>query len=107
MDFPGLWAAEWKQTQLRKERRSHRILRLWVSPANRKRRRGSRRSRIPPRRAHDTLQPQDESIIVGYYTFAKVSLRTATPYNTNKNTGGKCLWQDAMVSIVQVQETQN
>ena len=27
---------------------------------------------IPPRRAHDTLQPQDESIIVGYYTSAEV-----------------------------------
>ena len=26
----------------------------------------------PPRRAHDTLQPQDESIIVGYYTSAEV-----------------------------------
>ena len=25
-----------------------------------------------PRRAHDTLQPQDESIIVGYYTSAEV-----------------------------------
>ena len=72
MDFPGRWAAEWKQTQLRKERRSHRVLRLWVSPASRKRRRGSRRSRTPPRRAHDTLQPQDESIIVGYYTSAEV-----------------------------------
>ena len=23
----------------------------------------------PPRRAHGTLQPEDESIIVGYYTF--------------------------------------
>ena len=50
----------------------------------------------PPRRAHDTLQPQDESIIVGYYTFAKVSLRTASPYNTNKtqevNAYGKRRW---------------
>ena len=26
----------------------------------------------PPRRAHDTLQPQDESIIVSYYTSAEV-----------------------------------
>ena len=50
----------------------------------------------PPRRAHDTLQPQDESIIVGYYTFAKVSLRNATLYNTNKtqevNAYGKRRW---------------
>ena len=29
----------------------------------------------PPRRAHDTLQPQDESIIVGYYTSAEVPPR--------------------------------
>ena len=33
----------------------------------------------PLGRAHGTLQPQDESTIVGYYTFAKVSLRTVTP----------------------------
>ena len=31
----------------------------------------------PPRRAHDTLQPQDESIIVGYYTSAGSALRPA------------------------------
>ena len=82
MDFPGLWAAELEQTQLRKERRSHRVLRLWVSPASRKRRRGSRRSRTPPRRAHDTLQPQDESIIVGYYTSAEVHPPKATRIST-------------------------
>lgn len=29
-------------------------------------------SPFPPRRAHDTLQPQDESIIVGYYTSEEV-----------------------------------
>ena len=27
---------------------------------------------IPSRRAHGTLQPEDESIIVGYYTFQSV-----------------------------------
>ena len=27
---------------------------------------------VPPRRAHGTLQPQDESVIVGYYTSAEV-----------------------------------
>ena len=27
---------------------------------------------VPPRRAYDTLQPQDESIIMGYYTSAEV-----------------------------------
>ena len=31
----------------------------------------------PPRRAHDTLQPQDESIIVGYYTSAGSAPRPA------------------------------
>ena len=61
------------------------IFAVWVPGANHKIGRGFRRSRIPTRRAHGTLQPQDESIIVGYYTFAKVSLRTATPYNTNKH----------------------
>ena len=30
---------------------------------------------VPPRRAHGTLQPQDESVIVGYYTFAEVHPR--------------------------------
>ncbi len=31
----------------------------------------------PPRRAHDTLQPKDESIIVGYYTSAGSAPRPA------------------------------
>ena len=104
MDFHGLWAAEWKQTQLRKERRSHRILRLWVSPASRKRRRGSRRSRTPPRRAHDTLQPQDESIIVGYYTSAEVHPPKATRISTALVDEKGVLWQEATVSIVPAQE---
>src|SRR5699024_10431541 len=38
--------------------------------------------RIPPRRAHDTLQPQDESIIVGYYTSAEVHSPKATRIST-------------------------
>ncbi len=77
VDFQNLlclWAAELKQSGLRKGCRSHRILSVWVPHTNRKRRQGIRRCRITPRRAHGTLQPQDESIIVGYYTFAKVSL---------------------------------
>ena len=102
MDFPGLWAAELEQTQLRKERRSHRVLRLWVSPASRKRRRGSRRSRTPPRRAHDTLQPQDESIIVGYYTSAEVHPPKSQPPLWGEK---GVLWQEATVSIVPAQET--
>ncbi len=39
-----------------------------------------------PRRAHDTLQPQDESIIVGYYTSAV--LPKAAP-SCNSKSGGK------------------
>ena len=81
-----------------------RILRLWVSPASRKRRRGSRRSRIPPRRAHDTLQLQDESIIVGYYTSAEVHPQKL-PASQPSLWGEKgVLWQEATVSIVPAQE---
>ena len=46
-----LWAAELKQSGLRKGCRSHRILSVWVPHTNRKRRQGIRRCRIPPRRA--------------------------------------------------------
>ena len=42
----------------------------------------------PPRRAHDTLQPQDESIIVGYYTSAEVPPRKL-PVLHNLKSGGK------------------
>ena len=82
-----------------------RILRLWVSPASRKRRRGSRRSRTPPRRAHDTLQPQDESIIVGYYTSAEVHSPKAARISTALVGEKGVLWQEATVSIVPAQET--
>lgn len=98
-----LWAAELKQSGLRKDCRSHRILRVWVPHTNRKRRRGIRRCRIPPRRAHGTLQPQDESIIVGYYTSAEVSPKTL-PHITNQKYRRKCLWQEATVFIVPAQE---
>ena len=43
---------------------------------------------VPPRRAHDTLQPQDESIIVGYYTSAEVPPRKL-PVLHNLKSGGK------------------
>ena len=39
----------------------------------------------PPRRAHDTLQPQDESIIVGYYTSAGSATRPAGPYKRERS----------------------
>ena len=59
---------------------------------------------IPPRRAHDTLQPQDESIIVGYYTSAEVHSQKL-PASQPPLWGEKgVLWQEATVSIVPAQE---
>ena len=46
-----LWAVALKQIRLRKGCRSQRLLRIWVPLQNRIRRKGFRRSRIPPRRA--------------------------------------------------------
>ena len=58
----------------------------------------------PPRRAHDTLQPQDESIIVGYYTSAEVHPQKL-PASQPSLWGEKgVLWQEATVSIVPAQE---
>lgn len=61
-------------------------------------------SRTPPRRAHDTLQPQDESIIVGYYTSAEVHPPKATRISTALVGEKGVLWQEATVSIVPAQE---
>ena len=48
---------------------------------------------VPPRRAHDTLQPPDESIIVGYYTLKKCrSLRF--PNLTAEIQQKGALWQE-------------
>ena len=48
---------------------------------------------VPPRRAHDTLQPSDESIIVGYYTLKKCrSLRF--PNLTAEIQQKGALWQE-------------
>ena len=55
------------------------VFAVCTDTANRKTGRDFRRSRIPPRRAHDTLQPQDESIIVGYYTSAEVPPEATRP----------------------------
>ena len=73
---------------LRGSDRTRRILRLRVVPCKPKKTVGFRRSRIPPRRAHDTLQPQDESIIVGYYTSAEV-LPESSPVLHDLKSGGK------------------
>ena len=61
-------------------------------------------SRIPPRRAHDTLQPQDENITVGYYTSAEVHPQKATRISTALVGEKGVLWQEATVSIVPAQE---
>ena len=58
---------------------------------------------VPPRRAHGTLQPQDESVIVGYYTSAEVHPRgLQCPYKLKLEVF--CLWQEAMALIAPAQE---
>ena len=64
------------------------VFAVCIHTASRKTGRGFRRSRIPPRRPHDTLQLQDESIIVGYYTSAEVPPRKL-PVLHNPKSGGK------------------
>ena len=57
---------------------------------------------VPPRRAHGTLQPQDESVIVGYYTSTEVRSRgLQCPYKLKI---GGVLWQEAMALIAPAQE---
>jgi len=70
-----LWAEDYAQRTPANKLLTTPVFKVCIHTANRKTGRGFRRSRIPPRRAHDTLQPQDESIIVGYYTSAEVPLR--------------------------------
>ncbi len=96
-------AAIMSKFMLRGSGRTRRILRLRVVPCKPKKTVGFRRSRIPPRRAHDTLQPQDESIIVGYYTSAEVLFQKPLVLR-NLKSGGKSPWQEATVSIVPTQE---
>ena len=67
-----MWAGDYEQRLSANKLLTTLVFAVCVLTANRKTGRGFRRSRIPPRRAHDTLQPQDESIIVGYYTSAEV-----------------------------------
>ena len=70
-----LWAEDYAQRTPANKLLTTSVFAVCIHTANRKTGRGFRRSRIPPRRAHDTLQPQDESIIVGYYTSAEVPPR--------------------------------
>ena len=70
-----MWADDYAQELSANKLLTMLVFAVCIHTANRKTGRGFRRSRIPPRRAHDTLQPQDESIIVGYYTSAEVPPR--------------------------------
>ena len=67
-----MWAEDYAQRTPANKLLTTLVFADCTDTANRKTGRGFRRSRIPSRRAHDTLQPQDESIIVGYYTSAEV-----------------------------------
>ena len=67
-----MWAEDYAQRTPANKLLTTPVFAVCIHTANCKTGRGFRRSRIPPRRAHDTLQPQDESIIVGYYTSAEV-----------------------------------
>jgi len=44
---------------------------------------------VPPRRAHDTLQPQGESIIVGFITLPQKCFSESCPVLHNLKSGGK------------------
>ena len=81
----------------RSKEAGHTWLAVWIAHASQG---GSRRSRIPPRRAHDTLQPQDESIIVGYYTSAGSAPRPAGRTNVKG-----ALWRETTGLTVPAQET--
>ena len=79
-----MWAGDYEQRLSANKLLTTPVFAVCIHTANRKTGRDFRRSRIPPRRAHDTLQPQDESIIVGYYTSAEVFPETL-PRTTDEN----------------------
>ena len=83
-----MWAEDYEQRLSVNKLLTTLVFAVCIHTANRKTGRDFRRSRIPPRRAHDTLQPQDESIIVGYYTSAEVPPRKL-PVLHNLKSGGK------------------
>ena len=83
-----MWAEDYAQRTPANKLLTTPVFAVCIHTASRKTGRGFRRSRIPPRRAHDTLQPQDESIIVGYYTSAEVPPRKL-PVLHNLKSGGK------------------
>ena len=83
-----MWAEDYAQELSANNLLSTPVFAVCIHTASRKTGRGIRRCRIPPRRAHDTLQPQDESIIVGYYTSAEV-LSLSYSVLHNLKSGGK------------------
>ena len=83
-----MWAEDYAQRTPANKLLTTPVFAVCIHTANCKTGRGFRRSRIPPRRAHDTLQPQDESIIVGYYTSAEV-LSLSYSVLHNLKSGGK------------------
>lgn len=87
-----LWAAALKQIRLLKGWRSRRGF-CKVGTTFKPRQASAEAAHpVPPRRAHDTLQPQDESIIVGYYTSAEVpfqSYLSANPKERKEKYGKK------------------
>ena len=99
-----MWAEDCEQIRFANKRLSTLLLRIVATPSKLKKNGGGiRRCFIPPRISHDTLQPQNESIIVGYYTSAEVFPKRY-PEPQTQITGGKSLWQEATVFIVQAQE---
>ena len=95
-----LWAAALKQIRLLKGWRSRRGF-CKVGTTFKPRQASAEAAHpVPPRRAHDTLQPQDESIIVGYYTSAGSAPRPAGRTNVKG-----ALWRETTGLTVSVQET--
>ena len=95
-----LWAEDYAQRTPANKLLTTPVFAVCIHTASRKTGRGFRRSRIPPRRAHDTLQPQDESIIVGYYTSAGSAPRPAGRTNVKG-----VLWRETTGLTVPAQET--
>ena len=95
-----MWAKDYAQELSANKLLPTPVFAVCTDTANRKTGRGFRRSRIPSRRAHDTLQPQDESIIVGYYTSAGSAPRPAGRTNVKG-----ALWRETTGLTVPVQET--
>ena len=109
---PCLRAADFEQIQIAKNLPAAPVFEVCTDSASRKR--GwcfaiplwtpERSGGVRPRRAHGTLQPQDESVIVDYYTSRRKCFPNAVPLYINQLSGGNCLWQETTVLIVPAQE---